>query len=50
LRQWLSCAVCVTGCEGVQNIMDDIIVHGENAEEHEKHLENVVRVLTDEKG
>lgn len=37
------------GCEGVHNIMDDIIVHASTQEEHDKCLENVVRVLQ-EKG
>ncbi|VDI25706.1 Hypothetical predicted protein [Mytilus galloprovincialis] len=35
------------GCEGVHNIMDDIIVHASNQVEHDKCLENVVRVLRD---
>ncbi|CAC5397235.1 unnamed protein product [Mytilus coruscus] len=35
------------GCEGVHNIMDDIIVHASNQVEHNKCLENVVRVLQD---
>ncbi|XP_048729723.2 uncharacterized protein K02A2.6-like [Ostrea edulis] len=35
------------GCEGVHNIMDDIIVHASCQAEHDKCLENVVRVLRD---
>ncbi|CAC5404852.1 unnamed protein product [Mytilus coruscus] len=35
------------GCEGVHNIMDDIIVHASNQVEHDKCVENVVRVLQD---
>jgi hypothetical protein len=35
------------GCEGVHNIMDDIIVHASNQKEHVKCLENAVRVLRD---
>jgi hypothetical protein len=35
------------GCEGVHNIMDDIIVHASNQKEHDKCLENAVRVLRD---
>ena len=35
----------LSGCEGVQNIMDDIIVHSKDNEEHKKHLERVLSVL-----
>ena len=35
------------GCEGVHNIMDDIIVYASNQKEHDKCLENAVRVLRD---
>ena len=31
------------GCEGVHNIMDDIIVYASNQKEHAKCLENPVR-------
>ena len=27
------------GCDGVRNIHDDIIVHGQSTEEHDKRLE-----------
>ena len=33
------------GCEGVHNIMDDIIVHASSQVEHDRRLENVVKVL-----
>ncbi|XP_065941320.1 uncharacterized protein [Magallana gigas] len=33
------------GCEGVHNIMDDIIVHASSQVEHDRCLENVVKVL-----
>ena len=36
-------------CEGVHNIMDDIIVHGSSAEEHNERLSKVVKILA-EKG
>ena len=32
-------------CEGVQNILDDIIDHASTQEEHDKRLENVLSVL-----
>jgi hypothetical protein len=35
------------GCEGVHNSMDDIIVHASNQKEHDKCLENAVRVVRD---
>jgi ribosome-interacting GTPase 1 len=35
------------GCEGVHHIADDIIVHASNHVEHDKCLDNVVRVLRD---
>ena len=35
------------GCNGVHNIMDDIIVHAKTQSEHDECLENVVRVLRD---
>ncbi|XP_061195212.1 uncharacterized protein K02A2.6-like [Saccostrea echinata] len=33
------------GCEGVHNIMDDIIVHASSQTKHDRCLENVVKVL-----
>ena len=36
-------------CEGVHNIMDDIVVHGSSAEEHNERLSKVVKILA-EKG
>ena len=33
-------------CDGVHNILDDVIVHAPTEEEHEKRFENVVRVLS----
>ncbi|OWF36379.1 Transposon Tf2-6 polyprotein [Mizuhopecten yessoensis] len=33
------------GSEGVQNIMDDVIVHGSNVEEHDRRLEKVINIL-----
>ena len=33
------------GCDGVQNILDDIIVHASNQEEHDKRLEKELNVL-----
>lgn len=36
-------------CEGVHNIMDDIVVHGSSREEHDARLEKVVKILK-EKG
>ena len=54
----ISCAVemfqkviqqILQGCEGVQNILDDIIVHAPNQQEHDKRLEKVLNVLQ-EKG
>ena len=50
----ISCAVemfqkvlqqILQSCEGVQNILDDIIVHASTQEEHDKRLENVLSVL-----
>ena len=32
-------------CEGAHNILDDIIVHGETEEEHDRRFERVVQVL-----
>ena len=37
------------GCEGVHNILDDIIVHGANQKEHDTRLLRVLKVLK-EKG
>lgn len=31
--------------EGVQNIADDLVVHGKNVEDHDRNLENVIRRL-----
>ena len=53
----ISCAVemfqviqqILQGCEGVQNILDDIIVHALNQQEDDKRLEKVLNVLQ-EKG
>ena len=54
----ISCAVemfqkviqqILQGCEVVQNILDDIIVHAPNQQEHDKRLEKVLNVLQ-EKG
>ena len=33
-------------CEGVHNILDDVIVHAATEEEHDQRFENVVRVLS----
>ena len=33
-------------CEGVHNILDDVIVHATTEEEHDEIFENVVRVLS----
>ena len=33
-------------CEGVHNILDDVIVHAATEEEHDQRSENVVRVLS----
>lgn len=30
------------GCDGVQSIFDDLVVHGKTTEEHNKRLENVL--------
>ena len=30
------------GCDGVRNIHDDIIVHGQTTEEHDKQLEEAM--------
>ena len=35
------------GCEGAQNIIDDIIVHASTEEEHDRRVEEVVKVLTE---
>ncbi|XP_033725232.1 uncharacterized protein K02A2.6-like [Pecten maximus] len=35
------------GCEGVQNIMDDVIVHGSSQDEHDQRLREAVRVLSE---
>ena len=54
----ISCAVemfqkviqqVIQGCDGVQNILDDIIVHAPNQEEHDKRLQKLLSVLQ-EKG
>ena len=37
------------GCDGVRNVMDDIIIHSKTKEEHEVHLKKVLSVLQ-EKG
>ena len=53
----ISCAVemlkkfiqqILQGCEGVQNILDDIIVHAPNQQEHDKRLEKVLHVLQEQ--
>ena len=33
-------------CDGVHNIIDDVIVHAPTEEEHDKRFENVIRVLS----
>ena len=33
-------------CEGVHNILDDVIVHAAMEEENDQRFENVVRVLS----
>ena len=33
-------------CEGVHNILDDVIVHAATKEEHDQRFKNVVRVLS----
>lgn len=33
------------GCDGVQSIFDDLVVHGKTTEEHNKRLENVFQRL-----
>lgn len=33
------------GCDGVQSIFDDLVVHGKTTEEHNKRLENVLQRL-----
>ena len=33
------------GCEGANNILDDIIVHGKNQKEHDKRLLKVLQTL-----
>ena len=33
-------------CDGVHNILDDVIVHAPTEEEHEKRFENAVRLLS----
>ena len=33
-------------CEGVHNILDDVIFHAATEEEHDQRFENVVRVLS----
>ena len=38
-------AKILQSCEGVQNILDDIIANASNQEEHDKRLENVLSVL-----
>jgi hypothetical protein len=37
----------LSGCAGVVNISDDILVHGCNVEEHDQRLECVLKVLVD---
>lgn len=48
---WVSCAPemynkiiqqTMDGCDGVQSIFDDLVVHGKTTEEHNKRLENVL--------
>ena len=34
-------------CEGIHNILDDIIIHGETEEEHDLRFEKVVQVLNE---
>ena len=33
------------GCEGAANILDDIIIHGQSTEEHDRRLEQVLKKL-----
>ena len=33
------------GCEGCQNISDDIVVYGKDVEEHVQRLENALKTL-----
>ena len=33
-------------CDGVHNILDDVIVHTPTEKEHDKRFENLVRVLS----
>ena len=35
----------IQGCEGVQNILDDTIVHAPKQEEHDRRLQKVLNVL-----
>lgn len=35
----------LTGCEGVTNIADDIVVHGQGHKEHDRHLLAVIQRL-----
>ena len=35
-----------SGCEGVINITDDILVHDRTVEEHDKRLEEVLKLLS----
>jgi hypothetical protein len=39
----------IHGCEGLQNISDDIIVHGKNKEEHDARLHQIMQKIA-EKG
>ena len=35
------------GLDGVEVIMDDILVHGRNREEHDARLNDVLRIISD---
>ena len=35
------------GLDGIEVIMDDILVHGRNREEHDAHLNAVLRIIND---
>ena len=37
----------LNGCEGVHNILDDIIVHAASVEEHNERLNSVLKILND---
>lgn len=33
------------GCQGVVNFIDDILIYGKDADEHDKRVEHTLRVL-----